>query len=70
MKVLEEEIEKSIRREESRPDAEEQGYPDDVQKVVHELKSKHNVKNSLIHVRRSADHEGFARSRSSSYANA
>lgn len=43
MKVLEEDVEKSLQREESRLDAEEQSYPDDVQKVVQELKSKHSV---------------------------
>jgi len=70
MKVLEEEVEKSIQREESRLDAEEQGYPDGVQKVVQELKSKHNVRKNFIDVCRSADNEGFSRARSSSYANA
>lgn len=44
MKVLEEDVEKSLQREESRLDAEEQIYPDDTQKVVQELKSKHNVR--------------------------
>lgn len=43
MKALEEEVEKSLQREESILDAEEQKYPDDVQKAVQELKSKHNV---------------------------
>lgn len=43
MKALEEEVEKSIQREESRLDAEEHSYSDDIQKVVQELKSKHNV---------------------------
>jgi hypothetical protein len=43
MKVLEEDVEKSLQREESRLDAEEQTYPDDIQKVAQELKSKHNV---------------------------
>jgi hypothetical protein len=70
MKVLEEEVEKSIQREESRLDAEEQSYPDHVQKVVQELKSKHNVSKSLIHACRSIKNGGFVRSRSSSYANA
>lgn len=46
MKVLEEDVEKSLQREESRLDAEEQCYPDNVQKVVQELKSKHNVSRS------------------------
>ena len=70
MKVLEEEVEKSIRREESRLGAEEQSYPDDVQKVVQELKSKHNVSKPLIRVCRSINNGEFARLRSSSYANA
>lgn len=43
MKVLEEDVEKSLQREESRLDAEDQSYPDDVQKVMQELKAKHNV---------------------------
>lgn len=43
MKVLEEDVEKTLQREESKLDAEEEGYSDDVQKVVQELKSKHNV---------------------------
>lgn len=43
MKVLEEDVEKGLQREEDKLDAEEQSYPDDVQKVVQELKSKHNV---------------------------
>jgi hypothetical protein len=43
MKVLEEDVEKSLQREESRLDAEEQIYPDDIQKVAQELKSKHIV---------------------------
>lgn len=43
MKVLEEDVEKSLQREESRLDVEEQSYPEDVQKVVQELKSKHSV---------------------------
>lgn len=70
MKVLEEEVEKSIQREESRLDAEEHSYPDDVQKAVQELKSKHNVSKSLIHVCRSINNGGSPRSRLSSYANA
>lgn len=70
MKALEEEVEKSIKREESRSNVEEQSYPDDVQKVVQELKCKHNVRKPLIHACRSIDSRGFARSRSSSYANA
>ena len=69
MKVLEEEVEKSIQREESRLDAEEQCYPDNIQKVVQELKSKHNVSKSLICVYRAADSGEFARSRLSSYEN-
>lgn len=48
MKVLEEDVEKSLQREESRLDAEEQSYPDNVQKVVQELKSKHNVSTHSI----------------------
>lgn len=48
MKVLEEEVEKSIQREEIRLDAEERSYPDDVQKVVQELKSKHSVSRFII----------------------
>ena len=44
MKVLEEDVEKSLQREESRLDAEEQSFPDEVQKAVQELKSKHNVR--------------------------
>lgn len=48
MKVLEEDVEKSLQREESRLDSEEQSYPDDVQKVVQELKSKHNVRASFM----------------------
>ena len=43
MKVLEEDVEKGLQREENRVDAEEQNYPDDVQKIIQELKSKHNV---------------------------
>jgi hypothetical protein len=43
MKTLEEDVEKSLQREESKLDAEEQSYPDDVQKVAQELKSKYNV---------------------------
>jgi len=70
MKVLEEEVEKSIKREESRLNAEEQIYPDDVQKAVQELKCKHNVRKPPIHACRSIDNGGFVRSRSSSYVNA
>ena len=50
MKVLEEDVEKSLQREESKLDAEEEGYPDDVQKVVQELKTKHNVSEPLVNV--------------------
>ena len=70
MKVLEEEVEKSIQQAESRVDAEEQSYPDNVQKILQELKSKHNVSQSPIHVCRSINSGGFARSKSNSYANA
>ena len=48
MKVLEEDVEQSLLREENRLDAEEQCYPDNVQKVVQELKSKHNVSKSPV----------------------
>jgi hypothetical protein len=48
MKVLEEDVEKSLQREESRLDAEEQSFPDDVQKVVQDLKSKHNVSANYV----------------------
>ena len=48
MKVLEEEVEKSIKREERRLNTEEQSYPDDVQKAVQELKCKHNVRKYLL----------------------
>lgn len=55
MKALEEEVEKSIQREESRLDAEEHSYSDDIQMVVQELKSKHNVSEFLILVWRFTD---------------
>ena len=55
MKALEEEVEKSIQREENRLDAEEHSYPDDIRKAMQELKSKHNVSEILILVWRSAD---------------
>lgn len=43
MKVLEEDVEKSLQREGNRLDSEEQSYPEDVKQVMQELKSKHNV---------------------------
>lgn len=43
MKNLEEEVEKSLERVESKLSVEERSYPDDVQEAVQELKSKHNV---------------------------
>ena len=46
MKVLEEDVEKSLQQEESKLNAEEHIYPDDVQKAVQELKSKHSVSRS------------------------
>lgn len=45
---MEEDVEKSLQREESRLDVEEQSYPDNVQKVVQELKSKHNVSTHFV----------------------
>lgn len=69
MKVLEEEVEKSIQREENRLDAEEPSYPDGVQKVIQELKSKHNVSKPPIHIPRSTDNGGLVRSRLNSFAN-
>jgi glutamine synthetase len=48
MKVLEEDVEKSLQQEESKLNAEEHIYPDDVQKAVQELKSKHGVSRSPI----------------------
>jgi len=70
MKVLEEDVEKSLQREESKLDAEEEGYPDDVQKVVQELKSKHNVSESPINARYFANNGMYASSRSNNYENA
>lgn len=70
MKILEEEVEKSIQREETRLDTEERSYPDDVQQVAQELKSKHNVSKSPTIACRSTNNGVFFRSRSNSYENA
>jgi len=70
MKVLEEDVEKSLQLEESRLDAEDQSYPDDVQGVVQELKTKHNVSKFPITVRHFTDNGIFASSRLNNYENA
>jgi len=46
MKVLEEDVEKSLRREENKLNAEGQSHSDDGQKVVQELTPKQNVSES------------------------
>lgn len=69
MKVLEEDVEKTLQREESILDAEEQIYSDDVQKVVQELKSKHNV-STVPGSRLSTDDRVPSSSRSSNCGNA
>jgi len=70
MKVLEEDVERSLQLEESRLDADDQSYPDDVQGVAQELKTKHNVSKSPITVRHSTDSGIFSSSRSNNYENA
>lgn len=70
MKILEEDVEKSLQREESKLDAEEEGYPDNVQKVVQELKSRHNVSESSINVSHFANNGTRASSRPNNYENA
>jgi hypothetical protein len=70
MKVLEEDVEKSLQREESRLDAEEQSYPDDVQKALLELKSKHDVSGYPTRVCRFTDSGTFTRPKLSNYENA